>query len=94
MIVTSSQQKVNLEERLQSNTVDQMFLTSVEQGANCPPFVARAILSVAKSTFNVGNCTEHEAKKTRPDEGIRDLCLRACRQTIEGMHPSWCGPDP
>ncbi len=68
MIVTSSQQKVDLEERLQSKTVDQMFLTSVEQGANCPPFVARAILSVAKSTFNVGNCAEHEAKKTRPGQ--------------------------
>jgi len=68
MIVTSSQQKVDLEERLQSKTVDQMFLTSVEQGANCPPFVARAILSVAKSTFNVGNCAKDEAKKTRPGQ--------------------------
>ncbi len=55
MIITSSQQKANLEERLQSKTVDQMFLTSVQQGANCPPFVARAILKVAKSTFSVRN---------------------------------------
>jgi len=68
MIVTSSQQKVDLEERLQSKTVDQMFLTSVEEGANCPPFVARAILDVAKSTFNVGNGAEHEVEKTRPGQ--------------------------
>ena len=65
MIVTSSQRKVDLEERLQSKTMDQMFLTSVEEGANCPPFVARAILDVAKSTFNVGNGAEHEVQKTR-----------------------------
>jgi len=68
MIVTSSQQKVDLKERLQSKTVDQMFLTSVEEGANCPPFVARAILDVAKSTFNVGNGAEHEVEKTRPGQ--------------------------
>ena len=68
MIVTSSQQKVDLEERLQSKTVDQMFLTSVQQGANCPPFVARAILEVAKSTFSVGDCDEEEVKKTKPGQ--------------------------
>ncbi len=68
MIVTSSQRKVDLEERLQSKTVEQMFLTSVEEGANCPPFVARAILDVAKSTFNVGNGAEHEVQKTRPGQ--------------------------
>jgi len=45
-----------------------MFLTSVEQGANCPPFVARAILGVAKSTFSVGNCAEHEVKKIKPGQ--------------------------
>ncbi len=68
MIITSSQRKVDLEERLQSKTVEQMFLTSVEEGANCPPFVARAILDVAKSTFNVGNGAEHEVQKTRPGQ--------------------------
>jgi len=68
MIITSSQRKVDLEERLQSKTVEQMFLTSVEEGANCPPFVARAILDVAKSTFNVGNGAEHEVEKTRPGQ--------------------------
>jgi len=45
-----------------------MFLTSVQKGANCPPFVVRAILNVAKSTFSVGDCTEDEVKKIKPGQ--------------------------
>lgn len=68
MIVTSSQQKVDLEERLQSKTVDQMFLTSVQSGANCPPFVARAILDVAKSTFNVEDSGSNNSNIIKPGQ--------------------------
>ncbi len=68
MIVTSSQRKVDLEERLQSKTVEQMFLTSVEEGANCPPFVARAILDVAKSTFNFGDVANEDSKNIKPGQ--------------------------
>ena len=52
MIISSSQQKANLEERLRTKTMEQMLLGSIQEGANCPPFVAWAILDVAESTFN------------------------------------------
>jgi len=68
MIITSSQQKANLEERLQSKTVDQMFLTSVQSGANCPPFVARAILEVAKSTFNIEDSASDNSNIIKPGQ--------------------------
>jgi len=45
-----------------------MFLTSVQSGANCPPFVARAILEVAKSTFNVEDSGSNNSNIIRPGQ--------------------------
>ncbi len=39
MIVSSSQQKIHLEERLRAKTMEQMFLGSIQEGANCPPLL-------------------------------------------------------
>ena len=34
--------------RVNSKTLDPLFLNQVEKGANCPPFESSAILDVAK----------------------------------------------
>jgi len=68
MIVSTSQQKIHLEERLRAKTMEQMFLGSIQEGANCPPFVARAILDVAKSTFNLGDVGNEDFKKIKPGQ--------------------------
>ena len=68
MIVSSGQQKVKLEERLRTKTVEQMFLSSIQEGAHCPPFVARAILEVAKSTFNLGDLSNDDFRKIKPGQ--------------------------
>ncbi len=46
MVLSSKEQKVNLNARLRTKTVEHLFLSSIQEGANCPPFVARAILKV------------------------------------------------
>ncbi len=38
-------------ERLNTKTLDQMFVNMVEHGYECPPFVSNAILATAKSVF-------------------------------------------
>ena len=38
-------------ERLNTKSLDQMFVNMVEQGYECPPFVSNAILVTAKSVF-------------------------------------------
>ena len=68
MILSSRQQKTKLEERLRTKTVEQMFLSSIQEGANCPPFVARAILEVAKSTFNLTECARSNFGKIKPGQ--------------------------
>lgn len=68
MILSSRQQKTKLEERLRTKTVEQMFLSSIQEGAHCPPFVARAILEVAKSTFNLGDCGTDNFRKIKPGQ--------------------------
>ncbi len=45
-----------------------MFRTSVHSGANCPPFVARAILDVAKSTFNVEDSASGNSNIIKPGQ--------------------------
>ena len=76
MIVSSKQQKVNLEERLRAKTVEQMFLNSIQEGANCSPFVARAILGVAKSTFNIGDFSNKDFRKIKPGQmKVLGVCL-------------------
>ena len=68
MIVSSSQRKDELTRRLGIKTMEQMFLNSVQEGANCPPFVARAILEVAKSSFNVGDVRADDFRKIQPGQ--------------------------
>jgi len=68
MIVSTRRQKIHLEERLRAKTMEQMFLGSIQEGANCPPFVARAILDVAKSTFNLGDVGNDDFKKIKPGQ--------------------------
>ncbi|MGW8223330.1 MAG: DUF1670 domain-containing protein [Syntrophobacteria bacterium] len=40
-------------ERVSRKTLDHLFLSQVENGAKCPPFVSNAILEVAKRVFNL-----------------------------------------
>lgn len=68
MILSSKEQKVNLNARLRTKTVEHMFLSSIQEGANCPPFVAQAILEVAKSTFNLGECGTSDFGKIKPGQ--------------------------
>jgi len=68
MIVSSRQQKTELEKRLRTKTVEQMFLNSIQEGANCAPFVARAILGVAKSTFNLAESSYDDFRKIKPGQ--------------------------
>ncbi|GAG62591.1 unnamed protein product, partial [marine sediment metagenome] len=68
MIVSSRQQKTELEKCLRTKTVEQMFLNSIQEGANCAPFVARAILGVAKSTFNLAESGYDDFRKIKPGQ--------------------------
>ena len=68
MVLSSKEQKVNLSARLRTKTVEHMFLSSIQEGANCPPFVARAILEVAKSTFNLGDYGNSDFGKIKPGQ--------------------------
>jgi len=68
MIVSAGQRKIHLEERLRAKTREQMFVGSIQEGANCPPFVAWAILDVAKSTFNLGDVGNDDFKKMKPGQ--------------------------
>ena len=40
-----------ISERLNTKTLDQMFVNMAEQGYECPPFLSNAILAAAKSIF-------------------------------------------
>ena len=68
MIVSSRQEKDELTRRLETKTTEQMFLHSIQEGANCPPFVARAILEVAKSSFNIGDVSTDDFRKIQPGQ--------------------------
>jgi len=68
MIVSDQQQKVNLEKRLTAKSLEQMFVNSIQKGANCPPFVARAILDVAKSTFGIGQPNSNNSDRVKPGQ--------------------------
>jgi Protein of unknown function (DUF1670) len=39
--------------RLDAKTLDSMFRRRIEEGANCPPFVSQAILSIVKEVFGL-----------------------------------------
>ena len=40
--------------RLDAKTLDSMFRRRIEEGANCSPFVSRAILATVKEVFAIG----------------------------------------
>lgn len=44
--------------RVTLKTLDHLFLSQVENGANCPPFVSSAILEVAKRVYNLQSRTK------------------------------------
>ena len=46
--------------RVSLKTLDHLFLSQVEQGANCPPFVSSAILDVAKRVYQLHSSTESQ----------------------------------
>jgi hypothetical protein len=51
-------------DRVSQKTLDQFFVSQVEKGAKCPPFVSKAILEVAKRVYNLHSSSVHR-------EGIR-----------------------
>lgn len=55
--------------RVNCKTLDQVFLSMVEIGAKCPPFVSNAILTTAKKVYNL-----HDSKKE--DETLKPGQLR------------------
>jgi len=46
--------------RVSLKTLDHLFLSQVERGANCPPFVSSAILDVAKRVYQLHSSTESQ----------------------------------
>ena len=50
--------------RLDAKTLDSMFRRRIEEGANCSPFVSKAILAAVKEVFPIG-----------PDEADHQLGL-------------------
>ena len=40
--------------RLDAKTLDSLFRRRIEEGANCSPFVSKAILAAAKEIFPIG----------------------------------------
>ena len=39
--------------RLDAKTLDSLFCRRIEEGAHCPPFVSRAILTIVKEVFGI-----------------------------------------
>jgi hypothetical protein len=64
MIRTKSIDDQLRRERLDAKTLDSMFRRRIEQGANCSPFVSKAILAAVKEVFPIG-----------PDEADHELGL-------------------
>jgi hypothetical protein len=53
--------------RTSYKTLDYIFLSSIEHGANCPPFVSKAILDKAKSIYNL-NQSNSEDNNIKPGQ--------------------------
>lgn len=58
MIVHYAYQKYKLQERISQKTLDTTFLRLIENGANCPPFVSRAILDTAKKVYHFNDSNQ------------------------------------
>ncbi len=63
MIVNYSFQKHKLQERISQKTLDTTFLSLIENGANCPPFVSRAILDTAKKVYHFNDSNQFNVIK-------------------------------
>src|ERR1700730_17603660 len=64
MIRTKSIEDQLRQGRLHAKTLDSMFRRRIEEGANCSPFVSKAILAAVKEIFPIG-----------PDEADHQLGL-------------------
>ncbi|OGV10228.1 MAG: hypothetical protein A2330_09310 [Ignavibacteria bacterium RIFOXYB2_FULL_36_7] len=63
MINNYNNQKKQAEQRLNLKTLDNIFIKSVEDGANCSNFEAQAILSLVKKIYQLDEArTEHNLK--------------------------------
>ena len=61
MIRTSIIEEKLRQGRLDSKSLDSMFRRRIEQGANCSPFVSKAILATVKEVFPIGpDATDHQ----------------------------------
>lgn len=47
-------------QRVNLKTLDQVFLSIVEKGANCPPFISNAILNTAKKVYNLSHSKKED----------------------------------
>ena len=54
MIRTKSIEDNLRQGRLNAKTLDSTFRRRIEQGANCSPFVSKAILAAVKEVFPIG----------------------------------------
>jgi hypothetical protein len=54
MIRTKSIEDELRQGRLNAKTLDSMFRRRIEEGANCPPFISKAILAAVKEVFPIG----------------------------------------
>ena len=53
--------------RVNSKTLDHLFLSQVEKGAHCPPFVSSAILDVAKRVYHL-HCSTESQEQFKPGQ--------------------------
>lgn len=67
MIFTYDDVRSGIQNRTNLKTLDNIFLKSIEQGANCPPFISNAILEAAKRVYNLDNSRE-EIEAIKPGQ--------------------------
>jgi hypothetical protein len=60
MIRTKSIEDQLRQGRLDAKTLDSLFRRRIEEGANCSPFVSKAILAAAKEIFPIGPDDDHQ----------------------------------
>lgn len=63
MIRNYDVQKGQCQQRISQKTLDQTFLSLIEKGAKCPPFVSNAILNTARIVFCLNEAHGHDTLK-------------------------------
>jgi hypothetical protein len=76
MIRTKAIEDTLRQGRLDAKTLDSMFRRRIEEGANCSPFVSKAILSTVKAIFPVGT----EETENQPGLGQIQLLVVAAEE--------------